>query len=197
MRSDTLNKKQRIGILGGTFNPPHIGHLVLAQEVLNKLKLDKVIFIPTYLPPHKKIMYDNAYMRYKMTLLACKGNPKFEVSKFELEKRTVSYSIDTLRELKKRYGEKAELFFITGSDSLNELESWKDIDEVLKLVKFVVANRPNFPIKKLNRKVILIEVPALDISSFMIRNRVHNSQSIRYLVPESVRKFIIRYRLYK
>jgi nicotinate-nucleotide adenylyltransferase len=192
-----LRRKIKIGILGGTFNPPHIGHLVLAQESLNKLKLDKVIFIPTYLSPHKKIKNDNAYMRHKMAVLACKGNPKFEVSGIELKKRDVSYSVNTLREFKKRYGEKAELFFIAGSDSLNELESWKDIDEVLKLVKFVVANRPNFPIEKLKRKVKLIEVPALDISSFMIRNRVHNSQPIKYLVPESVRKFIIRHRLYK
>lgn len=192
-----MKKKKRIGILGGTFNPLHFGHLVLAQESLGKLKLDKVIFIPTYLPPHKKIKNTNAYIRYKMVALSCRGNPRFEVSKIELEKRSVSYSVDTLRKLRDRYGENAELFSIIGSDSLNELESWKDIEEVLRLANFIVVNRPGFPVKKLKKKVKLIEIPALDISSSMIRNRVRHSQSIKYLVPESVRKFIIKHRLYK
>lgn len=190
-------KRKRIGILGGTFNPPHLGHFVLAQETLKKLKLDKVIFIPTYIPPHKKIKSNNAYMRYKMVALACRGNPRFELSKIELEKGSVSYSVDTLRKLRNKYGKNAELFFIIGSDSLNELRSWKDIDEVLKLANFIVANRPGFPVKKLKRKVKLIEIASLDISSSMIRDRLRHSQSIRYLVPESVRKFIMKHRLYK
>lgn len=190
-------KRKRIGILGGTFNPPHLGHLVLAQESLRKLRLDKVIFMPTYIPPHKKVRDNNAYMRYKMAILACKGNPKFEVSKIEIKKRSVSYSVDTLKRLRKKYGEDAELFFIIGSDSLNELDKWKDVNEVLKLANFIVANRLGFPTKKLKRRVKLIEMPALDISSSMIRDRVRRSQSVRYLVPESVRKFIIQHRLYK
>ena len=192
-----MKRKKRIGILGGTFNPPHLGHLVLAQESLNKLKLDEVIFIPTYSPPHKKIKGNNARMRYKMVDLACKENPRFKASKIELKKGLVSYSVDTLRKLRDKYGESAELFFIIGSDSLDELESWKDIDEVLKLANFVVANRPGFPVKKLERRVKLIQIASLDISSSMIRNCVRTSQPIRHLVPESVRHFIVKHGLYK
>lgn len=189
--------KRRIGILGGTFNPPHLGHLVLAQESLRKLNLDEVIFIPTHLSPHKRIKGDNAYMRHKMALLACRGNPRFKVSRMEIMKRGVSYSVDTLRRLREKYGKAVELFFIAGSDSLNELESWKDVNEVLRLANFIVANRPGFSAKRLRKGVKLIEIPALNISSSMIRDRVRRSQPIRYLVPEEVREFIIKHRLYK
>lgn len=192
-----MSKKRRIGILGGTFDPPHLGHLVLAQEMLRRLKLEEVIFIPTYLPPHKKIKENNTYMRYKMVLLACKDNPRFEVSRIEIKKKAVSYSVDTLRKLRRKYGKDAELFFLVGSDSLSELESWKDVNEVLRLANFVVASRPGFPAKRLKKRVRLIEIPAINISSSMIRNRVRQSQSIKYLVPEKVRRFIIKYRLYK
>jgi nicotinate-nucleotide adenylyltransferase len=190
-------RRKRIGILGGTFNPPHFGHLVLAQETLKKLKLYKVIFIPTYTPPHKMVKGNNALMRYKMVALACKTNPKFEASKIELEKRAVSYSVDTLRRLKTKFGKGTELFFIIGSDSLSGLESWRNMDEILKLANFVVAYRPGYPIKKLNLKVKSIKVPTLDISSSAIRGRVRRSQSIKSLVPEPVRKFIIDSKLYK
>jgi nicotinate-nucleotide adenylyltransferase len=132
-----------------------------------------------------------------MVSLACRGNPKFEVSKIELERKTVSYSIDTLRKLKRKYGSSTKLFFIAGSDSLNELESWREIDEILKIANFIVAKRPGYPINKLNGRVKLVEIPVPDISSSMIRRRVRYSQSIRYLVPESVRRFIIMHRLYK
>jgi len=192
-----LRKRRRIGILGGTFNPPHLGHLVLAREVLNKLKLDKVLFIPAYIPPHKKIKDNNAYLRYRMVLLACKGNSKFEVSKIELERKTISYSVDTLQKLWNRYGKDIELFFIIGSDSLDELENWKDIDKILRLAKLIVVNRPGFPVKRVSSKIKQIKIPALDISSSMIRDRMRNSKSIRYLVPELVRKFIIKNKLYK
>ena len=192
-----MGKKKRIGIFGGTFNPPHLGHLVLAQESLRKLKLEEVIFIPARIPPHKEIKDNNANMRRKMVALACRDNPQFKVSGIEFKRRAVSYSVDTLRRLRKRYGKNAELFFITGSDSLNELESWKNIDEVLKLSNFVVAVRPGFPATKLKRKVKFIEIPALDISSSMIRDRVRRSRSIRYLVPGPVRNFIIKHGLYR
>lgn len=192
-----MRKRRRIGILGGTFNPPHLGHLVLAREVLNKLKLDKVLFIPAYIPPHKKIKDNNAYLRYRMVLLACKGNSKFEVSKIELERKTISYSVDTLQKLWNRYGKDIELFFIIGSDSLDELENWKDIDKILRLAKLIVVNRPGFPVKRVSSKIKQIKIPALDISSSMIRDRMRNSKSIRYLVPELVRKFIIKNKLYK
>jgi len=192
-----LKKQKRIGILGGTFNPPHMGHFVLAQEALKRLKLNKVVFMPVFIPPHKKVKNNKASIRCKMLTLACRTNSRFEVSRLELERKGVSYSIDTLRKLRNKYGKSAELFFIAGSDSLRNLESWKNIDKVLKLVNFVVAARPGFPVKKIKRKVKLITLPALNISSSVIRKRVRLSQSIRYLVPEDVRKFIIRRGLYK
>ncbi|MDD5679669.1 MAG: nicotinate-nucleotide adenylyltransferase [Candidatus Omnitrophica bacterium] len=187
-------KKLRIGILGGTFNPPHFGHLVLAQEALCQLKLNKVIFIPAFIPPHKKVEKDKPLMRYKMIALACKGNPAFRISTIELKRKAVSYSVDTLRAFKKRYGKKAELFFIIGSDSLSELKNWKNSRELLTLAHFVVAPRPQFSLRK---NIKAIEMPLIDISSSGIRNRIRKSLSIRYLVPEDVRKFIEKNRLYK
>ncbi len=192
-----MKEKQRIGILGGTFNPPHIGHLILAEEALTKLNLDKVIFIPTYVPPHKSIKENNAYVRYKMVGLACMGNPKFETSKIELERRRVSYSVETLRKLRDKYGKAAKLFFIAGSDLVDELESWKDIEEVLKLANFIIAKRPGFPVRKFRNNISIIEIPDAKISSSMIRSRLRRSRTIRYLVPESVRLFIIKRGLYK
>ncbi|MEA3305490.1 MAG: nicotinate-nucleotide adenylyltransferase [Candidatus Omnitrophota bacterium] len=192
-----MEKKRRIGIFGGTFNPPHLGHLVLAREALEKLKLDKIIFIPSYLPPHKKIGKNNAYMRCRMVSLACKGNPAFKVSKIELERKTVSYSVDTLKRLKRQYGKKAKLFFIIGSDSLYGLETWKHAKKLFTLTDFVVGERPGFPIRKTGRKIKVIKIPLLDISSSMLRSRVRRCLSIRYTVPERVRDFIERYGLYK
>ncbi len=192
-----MKKKQRIGILGGTFNPPHFGHLVLAGEALRQLKLDKVIFIPALLPPHKTLKGDDPRLRHKMTALACKNNPAFLVSTIELDRNAVSYSVDTLRELRKRYGASIEFFFITGSDSLKELKDWKENKKLLKLAHFVVAQRPGFPIKSQKRGITIIDMPSLDISSSMIRNRVKRSLSVKRLVPKAVIKFIKNHRLYK
>jgi len=183
--------------LGGTFNPPHMGHLLLAQEAMDKFALEKIIFIPTAIPPHKRIRRDSAELRYKMVKLACKENPKFEASKIELQRSGVSYSVDTLRTLKKKYGRETELYFIAGSDSLTELETWKNIEEVLKLAHFIVAERPGFSSQPPKRKIRLIRTPGLDISSSIIRKRIRHSQSIRYLVPETVRRFIEKNKLYR
>jgi len=192
-----LGKGKRIGILGGTFNPPHIGHLVLAQEALKQLNLEKIIFIPTFIPPHKKVKDNNAYVRYRMAALSCAGNPHFEASRIELKRRSVSYSVDTLQALKNKYGKNAKLFFITGSDSLGELESWRKIGRILKLATFVIAVRPGFPVRKTKRKIKFIRIPEVGLSSSMIRDRVRRLQPIKYMVPEPVRKFIIKHRLYK
>ena len=192
-----MKKKQRIGILGGTFNPPHFGHLMLAEEALRQLKLDKVIFIPALLPPHKRLRNDDPRMRYKMAVLACKDNPAFLVSTIELDRNSVSYSVDTLGELKKRYGASAEFFFITGSDSLRELKSWKENKKLFTLAHFVVARRPGFPIRGRKPGMMLIEMIPLDISSSMIRNRIKGSLSVKRLVPAAVVKFIKKHRLYK
>lgn len=190
-------KKLRIGILGGTFNPPHLGHLALAKEAARRLVLDKVIFIPALLPPHKTLKDDNPRFRHKMTALACRNNPLFEVSSVELDRNAVSYSVDTLRRLKKIYGTSARFFFIAGSDSLKELKTWKESKNLLKLTYFAVAGRPGFPIRGAKRGMIIIDMPPLNISSSMIRSRVKRSLSVKRLVPETVRKFIRKHRLYR
>lgn len=187
----------KVGILGGTFNPIHIGHLILAEESREKLGLDKIIFVPTYLPPHK----DNsdiaeARTRLKMASLAIKGNRDFAVSDIEIKRDGRSYTIDTIRELKKEYPDD-ELFFIIGSDLLNYLEEWKDLSEIVKMVKFVAVTRPGFPLEKIPSYIRTVAINAVDISGFEIRRRIKENKSLKYLVPEAVRAYIIKNKLYR
>ena len=188
----------RIGILGGTFNPIHIAHLILAEEALLKLKLDKVVFVPTYIPPHKNI--EGAIKpkdRLKMVELAIEDNSSFEVSTFELDSKKRSYSIDTLKSFRDIYGEEAQLFFITGSDLLKDLFSWKNVNEIFKMSKFIVANRPGYPVKDVPEEVETVVITPIEVSSEDIRKRLKEDRSIRYLVPEKVRSYIIKHKLYK
>ncbi len=188
----------RIGILGGTFNPIHIGHLILAEEALFKLKLDKVIFVPAYMPPHKSVEGTaKPQDRLKMVKLAIEGNPAFEVSTFEIDSKTKSYSIDTLKEFRKVYGGGTELYFITGSDLLKDLFSWKNVNEIFKMSKFIIANRPGYPVKDVPEEAETVVITPIEVSSEDIRKRLNENRSIRYLVPEKVRSYIIEHNLYK
>jgi nicotinate-nucleotide adenylyltransferase len=187
----------RIGILGGTFNPIHIGHLILAEEAIWKLTLDKVIFVPTYIPPHKEIEDSpNAQDRLEMVRLAIEGNPNFEVSSIEVDAKKTSYSIDTLRAFKGIYGDETKLSFLTGSDSLKDLFSWKDVEEIFKISKFVVAKRPGYPIEHIPKEVETVVITPIEVSSMDIRRRLKEGRSIRYLVPEKAREYIARKKLY-
>lgn len=188
----------RIGILGGTFNPIHIAHLILAEEALSKLKLDKVVFVPTYIPPHKNI--DVAIKpkdRLKMVELAIEDNESFEVSAFELDAKKKSYSIDTIRQFRAVYGDSAQLYFITGSDLLKDLFSWKNVNEIFKMSKFVVANRPGYPVEGVPEEAETVVITPIEVSSEDIRKRLEEARSIRYLVPEKVRRYIIKHDLYR
>jgi nicotinate-nucleotide adenylyltransferase len=188
----------KIGILGGTFNPIHIGHLILAEEACFKLKLDKLIFVPTFIPPHKEVEPGvTAEDRLGMVNLAIGDNPLFEASSFEVDSKKKSYSIDTLKELRARYGEDAQLFFITGSDALKDLFSWKDVNDIFKISKFIVASRPGYPVKDVPKEVETVVITPIEVSSEDIRRRLKEGRSIRYIVPEKVRKYIIRKRLYR
>ena len=186
----------RIGILGGTFDPVHNGHIYLAKKICQKLSLDKLIFIPTYIPPHKKgIKVTQAKHRYNMLKLAVSGNKIFKLSDMEIKRKGRSYSVETLRRLRKKYGQKTELFFITGSDSLKELDKWKNLPEILRLCKFVIVERPGFKINRNLNGFILLRINAKDISSSDIRNRIE-SKPVKSLIPAKVKAYISRHKLY-
>ncbi len=203
------NKKRiRIGIMGGTFNPIHYGHLVTAEEALFQFKLDKVVFMPAGVPPHKR---DKEILppeeRYLLTVIATAPNPDFVVSRLEIERKGPSYTVDTLLELHERYGPETDLFFITGADAVWEILAWKDAERLVELTEFIAATRPGYSLEKFKKlhvlpegkgrekgkpRVSIIEIPSLAISSTDIRRRVREDRPIRYLVPEGVASYILK-----
>lgn len=187
----------RIGLLGGTFDPIHKGHLYLAKKVSSKLSLEKIIFIPTYLPPHKTdVKITPARHRYNMVRLAIAGNKRFEASNIEIKRKGRSYSVETLRQVRRRYGNSAEIFFITGSDSMQELDKWKDLRGILRLCSFVVVKRPGFAIKNISTSFIILNIDAKDISATDIRNRRERGQSISKMVPKKIVDYVKKNKLY-
>jgi nicotinate-nucleotide adenylyltransferase len=187
----------KIGILGGTFNPIHLGHLILAEEAREKLGLDKIIFVPAYLPPHKESLdIAPAGMRLEMVRLATKGNRNFLVSDIEIKRDGRSYTIDTIKEFKRKYP-KDDLYFVIGSDLLNYLEGWKDLSEIIRIVKFIAATRPGYPLEKIPAHISTLAIRAVDISGFEIRRAIKQDKSFRYLVPDTVYRYINKNKLYK
>lgn len=201
-------KLVRVGIMGGTFDPIHYGHLVTAEGARCKFNLDQVLFLPSGRPPHKKEeRVTTTEHRYMMTVLATLTNPYFEVSRIDIDREGISYTIDTLRILREQYGPKTELFFITGADAIFEIVGWKDSDEYLEIAHFIAASRPGFSLDELpeatqkwvgkhTERFHMLQIPAMAISSTEIRDRVHSGDSIRYLVPEQVDHYIRRNHLY-
>jgi nicotinate-nucleotide adenylyltransferase len=207
-----MKEKLKIGIMGGTFNPIHHGHLVTAGEALSQFCLDKVIFVPSGDPPHKNSREEKiAEHRYLMTVIATSSNKNFFVSRIEIDRKGKSYTVDTMRELKKLYGEDTDLFFITGADAILEILSWKKTEEIMELCSFIAATRPGYNISKIQdlkerlfkktsgsiEKMFIMEIPALAISSTDIRKRVKENRPIDYLVPEGVSNYILKHGLYK
>lgn len=199
---------RKIGIMGGTFDPIHIGHLVTAEAVRNEYGLDRVLFIPAANPPHKQGQEVTPAMhRYIMTAMATYSNPYFHVSSLELDRPGPSYTIDTIYELKRVYGKDTELFFITGADAIQEIPTWDRIEELLGLCQFIAATRqgclPSVDnIKeyfgKLGKmRIHRLTTPELEISSTDIRERVKTGNSIKYIVPESVEHYILKEGLYR
>jgi nicotinate-nucleotide adenylyltransferase len=185
----------KIGILGGTFNPPHLGHLILAQEICQKLSLDKIFFIPTNIPPHKESQNVKAQDRLKMTKLAVKTDKHFEVLDLEIKRGGVSYTVDTVRELKAKFP-KAEFYLIVGSDLANDFPTWKYFESLKKSVKIVVAKRRAYPLKKRDRFIVL-NIVQMGISSSHVRALIKKGFSPKYFVPESVAEYIEKHKLYK
>ena len=201
------DQPQKIGIMGGTFDPIHMGHLVMAEAVRMDYDLAKVIFIPTGTSPHKQGMtVTPALDRYIMTMMATYSNPYFFVSPIERDRPGPSFTIDTVRALIAEYGDGTEFYFLTGTDTVLELHTWNNIDELLELCHFVAASRPGQTasiaeeIKRLGPKakgrVHRLTTPELEISSTDIRERVRLGKSIRYFVPENVENYIHKEGLY-
>ena len=203
------NGQSRIGIMGGTFDPIHYGHLAAAEAARVEFGLCKVIFMPAGNPPHKQSQkISDAEHRYRMTALATSSNSGFEVSRLEVDKAGITYTFDTMEELRSIYGEAPELYFITGADAVLELLTWYKIGELLTLCKFIAVTRPGFDIWKLEQKIaeisskydgeiICLEVPLLEISSTDIRERIKNGKPVKYLLPEEVEAYIHKNGLYK
>ncbi|MFA5038518.1 MAG: nicotinate-nucleotide adenylyltransferase [Candidatus Omnitrophota bacterium] len=186
----------KIGILGGTFNPVHFGHLILAEQVRVQMGLDKVIFVPAFLPPHKSSRsVIGARHRLQMLALATRYNRYFDVSDIEIRRQGTSYTVDTLRQVKALYP-KASLFFICGSDLVSEIPTWKNVDEIYRMARFVLARRPGYGKRLSGRPFIKILVAQVDISSSLLRKLVRKKLSIRYLTPYSVVRYIEKHRLY-
>ncbi|MDO5494689.1 MAG: nicotinate-nucleotide adenylyltransferase [bacterium] len=190
---------RRIGVMGGTFDPIHHGHLVAASEVQDVFGLDEVIFVPTGAQPFKLDRdVTSAEHRYLMTVVATASNKRFNVSRVEIERPGTTYTIDTLRELRELYPD-GDLYFITGADALNQIITWKDSEELFELAHFVGVTRPGheFSADELPEEgVSLLEVPAMAISSTDCRQRVAAGKPVWYLVPDGVVQYIDKHSLY-
>ena len=185
--------------MGGTFDPIHHGHLVAASEVQARFALDEVVFVPTGRPWQKAdTEVSAAEHRYLMTVIATASNPRFTVSRVDVERDGPTYTIDTLRELRDLNPD-AELFFITGADALEQILTWKDVDELWELAHFVGVTRPGHELSDTGLptdRITLMEIPAMAISSTDCRARVENGRPVWYLVPDGVVQYINKYRLY-
>jgi nicotinate-nucleotide adenylyltransferase len=191
-------RRPRIGVMGGTFDPIHHGHLVAASEVAQSFDLDEVVFVPTGQPWHKKTV-TSAEHRYLMTVIATASNPRFTVSRVDVDRIGTTYTIDTLRDIHAAHPD-AELFFITGADAVAQILSWKDYDELWELAHFVAVSRPGHVLNVSGlpaQDVSLLEIPALAISSTDCRSRVNRGHPVWYLVPDGVVQYISKHHLYR
>jgi len=185
--------------MGGTFDPIHHGHLVAASEVAGRFDLDEVVFVPTG-EPYQKGAVSPAEDRYLMTVIATASNPRFHVSRVDIDRDGPTYTVDTLRDLRAVYGPSAELFFITGADALERILSWKDAHEIFSLAHLVGVTRPGFELNDDHlpaHSVSLVEVPAMAISSTDCRVRVGAGKPVWYLVPDGVVQYIAKRGLYR
>ncbi|MBT2386293.1 nicotinate-nucleotide adenylyltransferase [Streptomyces sp. ISL-11] len=200
MGEQTGPVKRRLGVMGGTFDPIHHGHLVAASEVAAQFHLDEVVFVPTGQPwqkSHKTV--SPAEDRYLMTVIATASNPQFSVSRIDIDRGGPTYTTDTLRELRS-LNDEADLFFITGADALAQILTWRDTEELFSLAHFIGVTRPGHILANPGLPeggVSLVEVPALAISSSDCRTRVEKGEPVWYLVPDGVVRYIDKRKLYR
>lgn len=200
---------KKLGIMGGTFDPVHYGHLVIAECAHYEFYLEKVVFVPSGRPAHKMShVITGAEHRYRMVEMAVAGNPKFDISREEINRAGPSYAVDTLKNFQKLYGSETELFFITGADAIVEILTWKRVDEVMGMCSFVAATRPGYSLPQLNsairalppdfqKKIFTFEIPGIAVSSTEIRQRMQAGQPIKYLLPDAVEQYIFEHEIYK
>ncbi len=197
---------QRLGLMGGTFDPIHYGHLLMAEEARQAFALDDVVFVPNGRPAHKKAyLVSSPEERYAMTLLATGSNPCFSASRIEIERPGPSYTIDTLREFRRLYPDLDALYFITGADAVLEILTWHEYDKLAAECQFIAVTRPGFVLERLSEiadasfldRVHFLPIPRLEISSTDIRKRVREGRSIKYLTPETVETYIRQQGLYQ
>jgi nicotinate-nucleotide adenylyltransferase len=198
--ADAVADRKRLGVMGGTFDPIHHGHLVAASEVQAWFDLDEVVFVPTGQPWQKESReVSPAEDRYLMTVIATASNPRFSVSRVDIDRAGPTYTIDTLRDLKAERGAGWDLYFITGADALEQILTWRDVGELFELAHFVGCTRPGHELSNIGLpegKVSLVEVPALAISSTECRERVSQGEPIWYLVPDGIVQYIAKRQLY-
>ena len=200
-------REYRLGIMGGTFDPVHYGHLVTAEQAREALDLDLVLFMPAGQPAFKQDKtVTGAEDRYAMCVLATAANESFYASRFEIDRSGVTYTVDTLRALRAYYPDNVKLYFITGADAIIDIVTWHDADQIAQLATLIAATRPGYDIAQARARIAAsgmafdvryIQIPALAISSTNIRERVATGKSIRYLTSESVIGFIRKYGLYR
>lgn len=190
--------RRRVGVMGGTFDPIHNGHLVAASEVAGHFGLDEVVFVPTGQPYLKRDVSDSEH-RYLMTVIATASNPRFTVSRVDVDREGPTYTVDTLRDLRARYAD-ADLYFISGADAIAQILEWKDVEQAWDLAHFVAVTRPGHPLSLKGlpaERVSQLEIPALAISSTDCRARVRAGSPVWYLVPDGVVQYIAKYALYR
>ena len=186
---------KRVGILGGTFNPPHFGHLIMANEAYHSLGLDEVRFMPNAIAPHKEVQGVNAAQRLKMTELAIEGFLQFRIEDFEISTGGVSYTFNTISQLLEREPQ-TEFYFIIGGDSIEDLNSWHRIHELAEMVQFVGIGRPGYS-NTTDFPVMMIDSPEMHLSSTMLRDRVAAARPLTFFVPEKVEDYIRKEGLYE
>ncbi len=199
MNNDILKNCKKVAIMGGTFNPIHFGHLILAQNIKEMFQIDKIIFIPTGNSPHKNTLL-NAEHRYNMTKLAIEDNDDFLISDIEISKKEKCYTIDTLKQIKSMLNKEATLYFITGTDSINQINTWKEYEKLFDYASFIAVERLGYKINEdllKNDKIHFCKTQYIQISSTDIRERLYNNKNVSYLLPKNVLKYILENNLYK